>query len=169
MKRVLLFLIFCFFIFSGTVAQDVPDTTVLPEYFNNPFVKKYRHFKGIISPDSAKIFIRNFPRHTYRGLRKKRLNNAWSEFDNSLTKQLANDSEVDKIVYLLASFPKKKSYKKLKGHPFVLMKVITKEISMSAPPTALSSHLTIKKALQVYFIPGKICPPPDAGCVVPGM
>jgi len=171
MKKVIFLMgIVGFYCISCTGSKENLGQVTKEDYYaGNSYAQKYLSDPHLISGDDAKIYIKAFKKHKYKGLFKgHHLDTAWSTFTRYTLDSLASDPETDSIFFFLAAFPKKdKSVPdSQRRHPFIIMETVPK-IPMSAmgKGSAESSASTLR---SLFFTPVKLCPPPNNGCRIPG-
>lgn len=168
MKKVfLLFTVISLHLISCNSTKKIAlaPTSEDQDYYNDPLVKKYEHFVGFIPPSLALEYVKAFRKHKYRGFGKKNLQNAWSTFDRNLITTLTNDDGVDSVCFLFGAYRHKDHVGDSLKHPFVIMLGI-KESKDKARGS--ESNNPARLVVPIYFMPAKICPPPNAGCRIPG-
>ena len=149
--------------------KSLGQVTVQDYYNGNSYAQKYLNDPHLISGDDAKIYIKAFKKHKYKGLFKgKHLDNAWSTFDRNTLDSLVNDPGTDSVFFFLAAFPKKDKSVPNDSirHPFVIMEGVPK-IPMSAMGKGSRESASLQ-VQPVFFSPIKLCPPPNTGCRFPG-
>ncbi|MEO5907969.1 MAG: hypothetical protein ABIR50_04095 [Ginsengibacter sp.] len=167
MKKVifLMAVITVYFISCRSSKQSMTSTTDA-DYYNDPFVQKYKGNPDFLPPDSAIKYINNFKKHAYRGWRKNKLAIAWSYFNPDLLKNLTKDADVNSIYFLFAAYPGKGIDQDHKRHPFIIMEAIPTVLKEVGGKGGANPVMSTSNA--VFFMASTICPPPNTGCRIPG-
>ncbi len=145
---------------SCTSSINCSSEVPAKEYYkNNLYAKSYLDNPYLISVCLAKTYISAFKHHNYRGWRKQKLNYPWSVFDTSVLNNIVKDPNIDSVFFYLAAFPRKdKSVPKdSTRHPFIILMAKTKADKIEKEGNSN----------KLYFVPIKICPPPNVGCAIP--
>lgn len=156
-----------FYFISCTSSKENISTTSTQDYYkDNSYAQPYINNPQLISGDSAIVYINHFKKHIYRGWRKNKLLNAWSTFDRTTLDSLVNDRNTDSVYFFLAAYLKNDKDKDQRKHPFVIMEAIPKPSSKANGKGSTVPETTLSKSL--FFMPVKMCPPPNTGCAFPG-
>jgi hypothetical protein len=170
MKKVIFLMgMVSFYCISCTSSKkNISQVSVKEYYKDNSYADKYKNFPHLLTGDEAKTYINAFKYHTYKGWRKKKLNNAWSTFDRHTLDSLVKDQQTDSIFFFLAAFPRhdKSVLEDSTRHPFIILEAIPKSsISSTGKGDSESSSNSVQ---PLFFSPVILCPPPDRGCRIPG-
>lgn len=149
---------FAFYFLSCTSSKENFSSTSAHDYTNNCYADSFLKYNPI-PPTKAVAYINEFKKHKYKGLRRNRLLNAWSAFDVNALKDLVKNENTDSVFCYLAAYLKNERDKNKRRNPFVIIEVKPK-------PSFVCQHKRIASSL--YFLPIKICPPPNTGCRFPG-
>ncbi len=155
-----------YFISCTTSRKNYVEIPVQESYKNNPYAQPYIG-PYLISERQAMIYIHAFKKHNYRVTRKKRLDPAWSFFDQKILKDLMLDKKTDSVIFLFGAYPSWDTTipKEKKRHPFIILQAIPKVVfNESGKGDSFSSEAL---SASLYFRPKDICPPPNTGCKIP--
>ena len=106
------------------------------------------------------LMIGTFPKHKYRGLRKKRLDSAWTQFGVQTLRDILGNTNVDSFKIFLAVDinPENATTFRL---PTVVIQIKLKEIA-----TPISKGSSSILAQYQYLSGSQLCPPPKSSCRV---
>jgi hypothetical protein len=170
MKKVIFFtgIVTLFSVSCTSSKKNISATSKQDYYKDNHYAEKYMDAPGLISRDVALHYINAFQKHKYKGFGEKKLENAWSTFDRATLDRLIKDPETDSIFFFLAAYPKKDKTveKEKRRHPFVILEAVPEVPKSEKGKGSANSSATL--STPVYLLPVQICPPPNAGCRVPG-
>lgn len=119
------------------------------DYYNHPFIRKYKNKDTFMPPGDARVYITNFNGRTFN-LPGSNINKkvSWSGFDMSLLRELSSDPLVAKIRFYNAVNPDNN-------------KDVTPMTILAAIPFTNGKPDSTKTG---YFKPRPLCPPPEEGC-----
>ena len=108
----------------------------------------------------AELMIKAFPKHKYRGWRKKRLLNTWATFSPHLLEE-ATKNKAFTITYFMAAILDEGDSS---GLPTVLMQVKHGSSTVAVNGKGVDSEDKFPAFTYSYYKPISICPPPPTGC-----
>ncbi len=152
-----------FFLISCSTGKHARNQMAALENFKKPdSSENYFGSDNAISEEAAKKIIAKFPKHNYRGWRKKRLNSAWGFFDTTDLKKVVNNVNVEEIKFFWGAIDKDGD----KNVPTIVLQAKIRKTSHKPNGKGSSGEQLFVPETYQYIISIGLCPPPDGDCAV---